>query len=850
MKKIVHILLLCFLSMMAVAQKTIDFQILDGVKKFYGIDKKLLTPDEWKASWIWRKGETYANNVMICVRKTFNLEQKPSESKLYITADSHYSLWVNGEFINRGPARSAPHHQSFDILDISSKLKVGKNVIAIKVHHSGNTISYVDKVRPGLLFQLEIPTTNETIFINSDKNIKVRNEVGWDTETPQIDGSNMARVENFDYNKSVIGWEQPEFDDSGWENAALIQHKDWWPPRKEDAKDFARMPPWYTLVPRDILYLEENLRSVKSVFETGECAEFGVAKGGVVKQLPILGVVQHQVMPLKHCKIENLDKFMQGKENLTIENSYPKTIYVNEPFRSTWIVFDMGELLMGYPKLDIKAEKGTNVNITYAPFLIDGKYNPAIIPDNQGDRVVLSGKKTSWEAQELRTFRYIGLLISDSEKPVTIFYAGVKQTFYPFKDNAPIKLGDPFLEKLYEASRKTMKIITHDAYTDNYRERRQYIQTGFYAARGNYSLFGDPYLMRRQLIQIAQDQFANGFLPMHAPGKPKAGILDADLMWHMSLYDYYMYTGDEETTKSLLLNLQRNLLALDDLVTRNGVIENLSHPYWIDHTNLDLRGINFTLNAWYLIALEDDAKLFRYFGMEEDADVCSQRAQKTRKYLKSRFWNQDKGLFVQTEVDGKQTGLYDEISNSIALMTGIADAGQAKSITEKILQNDKTQEMVRPVIMMYWPIEGLFSAGYGKEAIQLLKSRYEVMMQHEEGTLWEGWSLYSFNHGENLIPKIRSATQAEQVFHPDIFARHLLGYEIVKPGSKEIRISYNGYNLKNMEGVIPTPQGNVTISWNIEGKNKLLEIESPHAMKVTVNRTGFPKGIKINQKKY
>ncbi len=52
---------------------------------------------------------------------------------------------------------------------------------------------------------------------------------------------------------------------------------------------------------------------------------------------------------------------------------------------------------------------------------------------------------------------------------------------------------------------------------------------------------------------------------------------------------------------------------------------------------------------------------------------------------------------MQTEVDGKQTGLYDEISNGVALMTGIADAGLAKSIVRKILQNDSTHEMVRPL---------------------------------------------------------------------------------------------------------------------------------------------------------
>ena len=87
------------------AQKPIDFQVLDGVKKYYGIDKTQLTPDEWKASWIWRKGETFATNVMLCARKSFVLSNKPDSSRLYITGDSQYTLWVNGEFVSRGTSK-------------------------------------------------------------------------------------------------------------------------------------------------------------------------------------------------------------------------------------------------------------------------------------------------------------------------------------------------------------------------------------------------------------------------------------------------------------------------------------------------------------------------------------------------------------------------------------------------------------------------------------------------------------------------------------------------------------------------------------------------------------------------
>ena len=48
----------------------------------------------------------------------------------------------------------------------------------------------------------------------------------------------------------------------------------------------------------------------------------------------------------------------------------------------------------------------------------------------------------------------------------------------------------PWIQDYMSASAETIKAATTDAYTDNYRERRQYAQTGYYASLGNYFLFG------------------------------------------------------------------------------------------------------------------------------------------------------------------------------------------------------------------------------------------------------------------------------------------------------------------------------------------------------------------------
>ena len=52
-------------------------------------------------------------------RKTFELPSQPRNAPAYVTADSRYRLYVNGKFVGRGPVRSYPRFQYYDVYDLS-----------------------------------------------------------------------------------------------------------------------------------------------------------------------------------------------------------------------------------------------------------------------------------------------------------------------------------------------------------------------------------------------------------------------------------------------------------------------------------------------------------------------------------------------------------------------------------------------------------------------------------------------------------------------------------------------------------------------------------------------------------
>ena len=118
---------------------------------------------------------------------------------------------------------------------------------------------------------------------------------------------------------------------------------------------------------------------------------------------------------------------------------------------------------------------------------------------------------------------------------------------YPFEQKGSFRTPDcPELQTLWDAAAKTIRVCTTDAYTDNYRERRQYAQTTYYACLGNYSVFGDYALQRRYLTQIAEEQLANGIMPAYAPrhGDDFMVILDSNCFWIRGLHQYLLYSGD------------------------------------------------------------------------------------------------------------------------------------------------------------------------------------------------------------------------------------------------------------------------------------------------------------------
>ena len=179
---------------------------------------------EPEAYWIWDSGDPNPKNYFLHIRKTINLNRLIKEAKVYVSAFSFAEIYINGVYIDRVPTNPDPEYQTYEEIDISPYLKLGKNTIAALVFNAGEGLHHRMKGRGGFFFQAKIIDFNEKIIkLNSDKSWLVTKAIAWDNNTDhrQVDHT-IGRKEKYDARLSFENWEQNYFDDSDWENATEI----------------------------------------------------------------------------------------------------------------------------------------------------------------------------------------------------------------------------------------------------------------------------------------------------------------------------------------------------------------------------------------------------------------------------------------------------------------------------------------------------------------------------------------------------------------------------------------------------------------------------------------------------
>lgn len=203
-------------------------QIISPVSQF---ETAFISPSNWSAKWI-SDSESIDAPQAPMLRKSFQVKDKQIQNaRLYVSAAGYYDVSINGENIDSS-VFLAPGYTHYDkrnlynTYDVTSLIESGENVIAAVL---GNgfynafapvaTWSFEEarwRNRASIISELHITYSDHTKdVILSDSTWKVA------SSGPYIQ-NNIYSGDTYDTNKEIVGWDKPEFDDSSWPQAKIM----------------------------------------------------------------------------------------------------------------------------------------------------------------------------------------------------------------------------------------------------------------------------------------------------------------------------------------------------------------------------------------------------------------------------------------------------------------------------------------------------------------------------------------------------------------------------------------------------------------------------------------------------
>jgi alpha-L-rhamnosidase len=165
--------------------------------------------------WIWCAEEVPERNSFVRFRRSFNYEGGPA--LLHLTADSRYSLYLNGFYLGQGPVRAWPNHWRYDTYDLTPDLLPGENVLTVLVNHFGDGNFQYIPAPAGLLAELEL--ADETIV--TDAEWRATPDPSFVSAVPRL-SVQEAFEEQYDA-READDWIGPDYDDSDWPTATLLR---------------------------------------------------------------------------------------------------------------------------------------------------------------------------------------------------------------------------------------------------------------------------------------------------------------------------------------------------------------------------------------------------------------------------------------------------------------------------------------------------------------------------------------------------------------------------------------------------------------------------------------------------
>lgn len=737
--------------------------------------------DAWNAMWIEVPGTQPKDYGVYYFRKDVDLNAKPSKFVVYVSGDTRYKLYVNGELASLGPARNDSKHWNYETVDLAPYLKAGKNVFAAQVWNEGNFTPVPNAtMHSGFLMMGE----GDAKVVNTDETWKAIQDQSYTPIRQQVPGYYaLGAGEQIDMSKTIANWKEADADLSQWQDAKPYELG-----TPHDTNSGTGVYTGHMLVPSSLPQVERFEKRIPTVRIDG-------------------GLKLPKGWPSQLAKV---------------------TIPANKKVE---LLLDQEELTNGFFQLNFSKGNGANITIRYAEALYTDERG-----QHKGNRNEVDGKKfigrfdnltsngkdnQQFTSLDWRTFRYIKLEIETKGEALEINDISSMFTGFPFKMNAQLDTDNQELLKMMEIGWRTARLCAIETYTDcPYYEQLQYLGDTRIQALVSIYNSGDDTLWKNFLRQSDMSRSAEGVTMGRAPSELPQYITPYALSYIYSIHDYMRYGKDQQLVLDLIPGAEQILHYFSKYQMADGRIKGLpgwnfsdwvySEGWQMGVAQVGKDGDGILMDLQLLLALQMMSEMENYQGNSFMANKYDQTVAKLKEGIQNAYWDAGKGLYAQTS----EKQIFSQHANALAIITGMVTGEQAKKVAEKMLNDPSLSQC--SVYYKFYLHEALVKAGLGNDYLKWLDIWRENIRQGL--TTW----------GETSdVDGTRSDCHAWGASPNIEFFRTLLGIDSAAPQFAKVIIEPRLGDLTKIGGSMPHPQGDIKVSYQKSGNTLKAEIELP-----------------------
>lgn len=377
--------------------------------------------------------------------------------------------------------------------------------------------------------------------------------------------------------------------------------------------------------------------------------------------------------------------------------------------------------------------------------------------------------------------------------------------YLPIENKGSFECSDDLLNRIYDTAVYTLHLNSREFFFDGIkRDRWVWGGDACQSYLLNYYSFFDSELCKRTMRAL------RGKDPVHQHHNT---IQDYTCYWFISLYDYYLYTGDA----AFLREVYRNARTLMDFcleTTDERGFMNARPEDWVfvDWAPINNKGDVSLIQILFARSLEVMALIAGLCGDENGRAFYHSLWQKCLKNCFEIFWSARYNCFTHGPAAASDA-VVTKYANMFALSFGYLSEEQKAAVIQNALLNETVLPITTPY-MRFYELAALCDAGCYEDVMGFLREYWGGMLRLGATSFWEAYdaaeqgaqhyAMYGRPFGKSLC----HAWGAGPIL---LAGKYFLGVRPEAPGYEKFTVSPHLAGLAYIRGSVPTPGGTIDV---------------------------------------